>query len=656
MNVSQLTFQQANKCKGYIKKRNRKISSGKEKEHEEATRKAYKTKLSEANLNYINFRNRDIVKLQKAYTHKCEELKNAQHTYQLQQQHYEESNNNDEHSIKSSRNSADITRLSGDYSMMDDQHNKKGMAGLFSQMRTIAASNGYLSPVDQNKQISKFAKMKKDITDADSEYRDGILILETLRKKQRKMVEETNWQVKNTIKRKAECVKSSLLNIVLTEMECLRVETEKTTASYTAAMKVDSNKDIQVYTIHHQSLGYHPPAPIRYENFYLEGKCREVLFGGSLESYAIEHNRPVPVLVIKCIEAIEGMGGLQKEGIYRVSGRQSNVEQLKHQFELDEDQVILDNRHDVFTIATILKMYIRELKRPLLDFNVQSRLSYSKHMPQVQRFGMLESKLSNLSFAHRSTLHCLVSHLANVNSNSQINKMNIQNLALIFTPVIFHDFNQTEETTTGDWSPEDLFEDMILHHERLFPISEENARKMNEAKLQKALQGESPYSQFSQSNLLYINYPQPPPKNMLLTQSMNPPLLTNDPNRYSDNYPPKLTTIIGTSTANYQQQLAILNTSDSQQEHPLNQAPVENNTPSFGRSVSDTIILQRGASLKNKPVPSRTSSVRRVSNPIMMPPRRDSLRKPKEDNTMNHSQYQPELAIENTLPTLNEKE
>lgn len=86
--------------------------------------------------------------------------------------------------------------MSGDYSMMDDQHNKKGMAGLFSQMRTIAASNGYLSPVDQNKQISKFAKMKKDITDADSEYRDGILVLETLRKKQRKTVEETNWVTK----------------------------------------------------------------------------------------------------------------------------------------------------------------------------------------------------------------------------------------------------------------------------------------------------------------------------------------------------------------------------------------------------------------------------------------------------------------------------
>lgn len=100
------------------------------------------------------------------------------------------------------------------------------------------------------------------------------------------------------------------------------------------------------------------------------------MFGGSLESYAIEHNRAVPMLVTKCIEAIEGMGGLQKEGIYRVSGRQSNIEQLKHQFELDEDKVNLE-AYDVFTIATALKMYIRELKRPLFEFNVQTRSAYS---------------------------------------------------------------------------------------------------------------------------------------------------------------------------------------------------------------------------------------------------------------------------------------
>lgn len=100
------------------------------------------------------------------------------------------------------------------------------------------------------------------------------------------------------------------------------------------------------------------------------------MFGGSLETYALEHNKTVPTLVTKCVEAIESMSGLQKEGIYRVSGRQSNIEQLKHQFELDEDKVVLDS-YDVFTIATVLKMYIRELKRPLFDFNVQTRSAYS---------------------------------------------------------------------------------------------------------------------------------------------------------------------------------------------------------------------------------------------------------------------------------------
>ncbi|CEI88659.1 hypothetical protein RMCBS344292_03040 [Rhizopus microsporus] len=208
-----------------------------QREHEEATRKTYKTKLAEANSNYTNYRNRDIVKLQKLYTHKCEDLKNAQTTYQAQQlqiqqqQLHANEESNDDHKL--SRNSLEASRLSGEYGSIkdldgnSDQHNKKGMAGLFSQMRTIASSGGsYLSSVDQNKQISKFAKMKKDIAEADSEYRDGILILEALRKKQRKAVEETNWQVKNTIKRKTEGIKSSLLAIIMAEMESLRIETE----------------------------------------------------------------------------------------------------------------------------------------------------------------------------------------------------------------------------------------------------------------------------------------------------------------------------------------------------------------------------------------------------------------------------------------------
>lgn len=118
-----------------------------------------------------------------------------------------------------------------------------------------------------------------------------------------------------------------------------------------------------------------------------------MLFGGSLETYALEHNRTVPTIVTKCVEAIENMGGLQKEGIYRVSGRQTNIEQLKHQFELDEDKVAMET-YDVFTIATVLKMYIRELKRPLFEFSVQTRSAYSSRF--ILFFLLEASNLTNM--------------------------------------------------------------------------------------------------------------------------------------------------------------------------------------------------------------------------------------------------------------------
>ncbi|KAI9243962.1 Rho GTPase activation protein [Sporodiniella umbellata] len=390
-------------------------------------------------------------------------------------------------------------------------------------------------------------------------------------------------------------------------------------------MKVDSARDIQIYTLQYQANCNTLPTPVRYENFYFEGKCREVLFGCSLDAYAIEHNRTIPLIVIKCVEAIERNGGLQKEGIYRISGRQSNIEQLKHMFEMDEDKVVLDSKMDVFTISTLLKMFIRELKGPLFRFNVESRLTYSKNMPQNQRFGILESKLSSLSLAHRNTLRYLTSHLANVNANNQVNKMNIQNLAVIFTPVIFHDFNQTEEATYGDWSAEEVFEDLILYHEMLFPIAEENARKLNEASLQKALNGESPYSQHSQSNLLYLS--QPPPsavaKHLLLTQPMTAPVLSTERANESP-YPPKLTTIIGhpprrPSQPSAPPSSALLNprASTGNLVHETTCIPVQ-------RSTSDTIVL--------KQVPSVRPAV---------PLRRDSLRK-----ETHVASYQPELNLD----------
>ncbi|KAI7903848.1 uncharacterized protein BX663DRAFT_505448 [Cokeromyces recurvatus] len=590
----------------------------KQKEIEEQNRKTNKSKLYDANNNYITFRRRDIAKLQKAYVHKCEDLKVTQNNWQEQQQ-LDLMNN------AANRNSLELTannfRLSGDYNNRDgllsdsnsisDQSptNKKGMAGLISQMRTR-------TPLDQSKQMTKVTRMKKDITDADNEYRDGILMLEHLRKKQTKTMDEVNKQLQNTIQRKTETVKTTLINILHSELDTLQMEMNISRNSLEAATSIDSLKDAQLFSLHYQSLGYIKPAPVRYENYYMEGKCKEVLFGGSLEAYAVEHSRAVPLLVTKCIDAIEAMGGLQKEGIYRISGRQANIDQLKHQFELDEEKVNLDN-FDVFTIATVLKMYIRELKRPLFDFNVQTRSAYNKNMPQAQKFNLLETKLSNLSLAHRSTLHCIIRHLSKVNAHNQANKMNISNLAMIFTPVIFHDYNQTDESLhlNNEWSPDDLFGDLLLYHDLIFPKAEDFARRINEPKLNQALNGQSPFSQYSRSNLLYL-MPAQQTNSMLLTQPMSSPL----------NYPPKLTTLIGTVPNTF---------SPSARNRVGNSDATDTHHLVVVQQQSDTELLENKIKQKEN-----------NENRHLLPPRQDSLlRKQVEVKLVSESskQYQANL-------------
>ncbi|KAI8983632.1 hypothetical protein BDB01DRAFT_906082 [Pilobolus umbonatus] len=468
------------------------------KEAEEMNRKTFKSRLSEDNQKYIDVRNNKIGKLHRNYNLKCEELKQSQENWdqaeqqqqqQQQQQLLQVHNVNEEPNefYRPNRNSAEIAshRLSGDSDYASSfagnsnlDYYKKNATNFFTQMKTRAMGT-YPPTLDQTKQISKVAKMKKDITEADTIYRKGIIELEDLRKQQVMTAVEVNTQLRSMVKNKADSVKGSLKNILKAEMMTLKHETKLATDSYAWADAISSDGDVNLFDKLNQNQRPISPTPVCYENYYLKGRCKEVLFGGSLETYVKEHNRAVPLIVTKCIVAIESMNGLQKEGIYRVSGRQSNVEQLKHQFELDEEKLNIDSRYDVFTIATILKMYIRELDTPLLDLNDQAQTIYNSNITKERRHEILINKISSLSYAQRCTLQQIIAHLSRVNSNSQFNKMHVQNLAVIFIPVIFHHFNQTEENTIDDWHLDIVFEDLVLNSDRVFYEAENIVRSMS---------------------------------------------------------------------------------------------------------------------------------------------------------------------------------
>lgn len=116
----------------------------------------------------------------------------------------------------------------------------------------------------------------------------------------------------------------------------------------------------------------------KYSSFF---ETIDLIFGTSLTEYAQQRGRSPPLLITKCIEAIEKMGGLEREGIYRVSGKQSNIEKIKHAFELDEEAVVIgenDVPEDLYGLASVIKIFLRELKSPLFPFKLTDRLVYSR--------------------------------------------------------------------------------------------------------------------------------------------------------------------------------------------------------------------------------------------------------------------------------------
>lgn len=126
-----------------------------------------------------------------------------------------------------------------------------------------------------------------------------------------------------------------------------------------------------------------------YENYYA-GKCRSLIFGVSLTDYDFargeggEHGRP-PLIVEKCIAWLDALG-LEAEGIYRMSGRQSTIKRLVRGIEVNEESFNFTQEDDANSVGVILKQYLRELPEPLFPLPHAERVKWSENRGELQLF------------------------------------------------------------------------------------------------------------------------------------------------------------------------------------------------------------------------------------------------------------------------------
>lgn len=97
------------------------------------------------------------------------------------------------------------------------------------------------------------------------------------------------------------------------------------------------------------------------------------MFGRDLSDQATADGGTVPVIVTKCIRAVEA-NGMEYEGIYRKTGGSSQSKQITQLFERGKydtfDLTNVENFNDISSITSVLKTYFRQLPDPLLTHSL----------------------------------------------------------------------------------------------------------------------------------------------------------------------------------------------------------------------------------------------------------------------------------------------
>ncbi|KIM44840.1 hypothetical protein M413DRAFT_66838 [Hebeloma cylindrosporum] len=191
-------------------------------------------------------------------------------------------------------------------------------------------------------------------------------------------------------------------------------------------------------------------------------------FGIDLAEQMARDNVEVPPIVFKCCETIEKYG-IQSQGIYRVSGTTSKVANLRQKLEKDLEAVDLDAPEwagDINNVASVLKMWLRELPDPLLTDSLhQGFIEAAKIENDRLRHIRLHERVNELPDPNYATLKYFLGHLHRINQHSAEYSMSMQNLSIVFGPTLFG--QHASVSGQGGVMADASFQNIV----RLFPLT-----------------------------------------------------------------------------------------------------------------------------------------------------------------------------------------
>ncbi|KAF1815166.1 hypothetical protein P152DRAFT_247884 [Eremomyces bilateralis CBS 781.70] len=168
-----------------------------------------------------------------------------------------------------------------------------------------------------------------------------------------------------------------------------------------------------------------------------------VVFGIPLAE-AAECSQPLgvdeylPAVVYRSIEYLRAKGAADEEGLFRLSGSNIVIKGLRERYNTEGDVRLLEGEpYDVHAVASLLKLYLREL--PVSILTRELHLDFLKALEienRDQKIAIFNLLVHRLPKANYFLLAALLGFLLEIVSNSEVNKMNVRNVGIVFAPTL----------------------------------------------------------------------------------------------------------------------------------------------------------------------------------------------------------------------------
>ncbi|KAL9868536.1 ralA-binding protein 1 isoform 1-T1 [Geothlypis trichas] len=142
----------------------------------------------------------------------------------------------------------------------------------------------------------------------------------------------------------------------------------------------------------------------------------------------------LPAVFRECIDYVEKYG-MKCEGIYRVSGIKSKVDELKAAYDREESPNL--EEYEPNTVASLLKQYLRELPENLLTKELMPRFEDAcGKSTEAEKVQECQKLLKELPECNHLLISWLIVHMDHVIAKELETKMNIQNISIVLSPTV----------------------------------------------------------------------------------------------------------------------------------------------------------------------------------------------------------------------------